>query len=139
MIIAAHNEAANIRKKLEETVALDYPREKLQIIVASDGSTDGTIEIVREFAEQGVELVVVEERLGKTNAQNVAVRKARNSILVFSDATTVYDSQALRYLAGAYRDPRVGAASGRQDSYDPPEGPPTGPGSRALWRPQHRK
>jgi cellulose synthase/poly-beta-1,6-N-acetylglucosamine synthase-like glycosyltransferase len=133
MIIAAHNEAANIRKKLEETVALDYPREKLQIIVASDGSTDGTIEIVREFAEQGVELVVVEERLGKTNAQNVAVRKARNSILVFSDATTVYDSQALRYLAGAYRDPRVGAASGRYDYYDPTDGSPAGSGSAAFW------
>ena len=133
MIIAAHNEAKSIRKKLEETLALDYPREKLQIIVASDGSTDGTNEIVREFSIQGVELVAIENRLGKTNAQNIAVRQARNPVLVFSDATTVYDSQVLRYLAGAYRDPGIGAASGRYDYYDPTAGSPAGSGSAAFW------
>jgi cellulose synthase/poly-beta-1,6-N-acetylglucosamine synthase-like glycosyltransferase len=133
MVIAAHNEGTNIRKKLEETLALDYPREKLQIIVASDGSTDGTNDIVREFAEQGVELVAVEDRLGKTNAQNVAARQARNSILVFSDATTIYDSKALRYFAGAYRDPRVGAASGRYDYFDPTAGSAAGSGSAVFW------
>jgi cellulose synthase/poly-beta-1,6-N-acetylglucosamine synthase-like glycosyltransferase len=133
MIIAAHNEEASIRKKLEETLALDYPTERLQIIVASDGSTDGTDRIVREFATQGVKLVTITDRLGKTNAQNIAVEHAAGSVLIFSDATTVYDSQALRNLAGAYCDPRVGAASGRYDYYDPTSGSPTGSGSAAFW------
>jgi len=133
VIIAAHNEGSGIRAKLEQTLALDYPRDKTQIIVASDGSTDGTDAIVREFADRGVELVEVSNRLGKTNAQNIAVRRARNSILIFSDATTLYDSQALRHLAAAYCGPRVGAVSGRYDYCDPAEASPTASGSTTFW------
>lgn len=133
MIIAAHNESQAIRQKLEDTLQLDYPRHKLQIIVASDGSTDGTDEIVREFSDRGVVLVRVENRLGKTNAQNIAVQHSSNPILVFSDATTVYDPQALRYLAGAFQDSRIGAASGRYDYYDPTHGSATGSGSKSFW------
>ena len=132
-IIAAHNEAAGIRRKLEQTLALEYPREKLQIIVASDGSSDNTDDIVREFAGQGVELVQIGGRLGKTNAQNIAVRHARGEVLVFSDATTLYDPQALRYLAGAFCDRDVGAASGRYDYYDPTASSPAASGSATFW------
>jgi cellulose synthase/poly-beta-1,6-N-acetylglucosamine synthase-like glycosyltransferase len=119
IIIAASNEAAGIGKKLEHTLALNYPREKVQIIVVSDGSDDATDDIVRKFANRGVELVSINRRMGKTNAQNIAVCHAHNSVLIFSDATTLFDSNALRYLAGAYRDPSVGAVSGRYDYYDP--------------------
>src|SRR5579859_8065270 len=105
MIIAAHNEAAGIRKKLEETLQLAYPPERLQILVASDGSTDGTEDIVREFLKRGVELVAVPVRAGKTQAQNIAVQHAVHEILVFSDATTVYHPHALSYLAGNYANP----------------------------------
>ena len=133
MIIAAHNEEAAIRQKLEATLALNYPREKLQILVASDGSTDQTNQIVEEFASRGVGLVKVKVCRGKTNAQNEAVRYARNPILVFSDATTLYDADALQYLAACYLDPRVGAASGRYDYYDPTSTSPAGSGSTKLW------
>ena len=133
LIIATHNEEAGIRGKLESTLALDYPRHNLQILVASDGSTDRTNQIVAEFADRGVELVEVNVRKGKTNAQNVAVRYARNPILVFSDATTLYDPQALQYLAACYHDPRTGAVSGRYDYFDPTHGSPSGSGSAKLW------
>ena len=133
LIIAAHNEEAGIREKLNATLRLNYPREKLQILVASDGSTDKTNEIVREFQGQGVELLEVHDRMGKTNAQNKAVLHARHPILVFSDATTRYDADALQYLAGAYLDARVGAVSGRYDYFDPTAGSPAGTGSAKFW------
>jgi cellulose synthase/poly-beta-1,6-N-acetylglucosamine synthase-like glycosyltransferase len=133
IIIAARNEASEIGRKLERTLALEYPREKVQIIVVSDGSEDGTNDIVRQFEDRGVELVAIDTRMGKTNAQNIAVHYARNPVLIFSDATTLYDSKALRYLAGAYRDPSVGAVSGRYDYYDPTQGSPSGLGSAAFW------
>jgi cellulose synthase/poly-beta-1,6-N-acetylglucosamine synthase-like glycosyltransferase len=138
LIIAAHNEKASIREKLEATLKLDYPADKLQILVASDGSTDRTNDIVREFASRGVELVEVGNRKGKTNAQNEAVRFARNPILVFSDATTIYDRSALQFLAASYLDQRVGAASGRYDYFDPTEGSPAGSGSARLWGLENR-
>lgn len=133
LIIAAHNEEAGIRQKLEATLALNYPAEKLQILVASDGSSDRTNEIVAEYASRGVELVNVKVRKGKTNAQNEAVPYARHPILVFSDATTLYDADALQYLAASYLDSRVGAASGRYDYFDPTQGSPSGSGSAKLW------
>jgi cellulose synthase/poly-beta-1,6-N-acetylglucosamine synthase-like glycosyltransferase len=133
LIIAAHNEDAGIREKLEATLRLNYPRQNLQILVASDGSTDRTNEIVREFHARGVELLEINDRMGKTNAQNKAVLHARHPILVFSDATTRYDVDALQHLAGAYLDRRVGAVSGRYDYFDPTAGSPAGAGSAKFW------
>lgn len=133
LIIAAHNEEASIREKLETTLKFNYPADELQILVASDGSTDRTNDIVREYISRGVELVDVKPRKGKTNAQNEAVKFARNPILVFSDATTLYDPDALQFLAASYLDPRVGAASGRYDYFDPTLGSPAGSGAAKLW------
>ncbi len=133
LIIAAHNEAAGIRQKLEATLQLVYPKEKLQILVASDGSTDATDQIVREFSDDGVQLIAMPARAGKTQAQNIAVRYAKNEILVFSDATTLYDPHALQYLAGNYANPRIGAVSGRYQYYDPTQASPTAKGSVAFW------
>ena len=138
LIIAAHNEEAGIAQKLESTLQLDYPRNKLQILVASDGSSDRTNRIVAQFADRGVELIDVKNRRGKTNAQNVAVLSARNPVLVFSDATTLYDRAALKQIAGAYADPRVGSVSGRYDYFDPIAGSPAGSGSAKLWGLENR-
>jgi len=133
ILIAAYNEESGIRRKLEQTLALDYPADKLEIIVLSDGSTDRTDEIVRSFADPRVQLLHVSGRKGKTNAQNEGVKIARGEVLIFSDATTIYHPQALLHLASNYADPKVGAASGRYQYFDPEGKSPTGLGTVAFW------
>ena len=113
MIIAAHNEEACIRRKLQNSLGLNYPADKLEIIVASDCSTDNTNTIVREFREQGVKLCEQRERLGKTAAQIEAVRMAHGDILVFSDASTIYDKDALKELVRNFHDVNIGCVGGR--------------------------
>jgi len=111
-IIAAYNEEKAIAEKLENTLALDYPRDRLEILVASDGSTDRTDEIVvTQFAGEAT-LVAVPGRGGKTLAQNRTVEHARGEILVFSDATTVYRPDTLRKLMENFADPEIGCVSG---------------------------
>jgi cellulose synthase/poly-beta-1,6-N-acetylglucosamine synthase-like glycosyltransferase len=133
VLIAAYNEEAGIRKKIEQTLALDYPADLIEIIVLSDGSTDKTDEIVESFQDPRVRLLRVTGRKGKTNAQNEGVRIARGEVLIFSDATTIYHSLALRYLACNYIDPKVGAVSGRYQYFDTADGSPTGAGTIAFW------
>jgi cellulose synthase/poly-beta-1,6-N-acetylglucosamine synthase-like glycosyltransferase len=133
ILIAAYNEEAGIWRKLGQTLALEYPADKLEIIVLSDGSTDRTDEIVRSFADPRVRLLHVTGRKGKTNAQNEGVKIARGEVLIFSDATTVYHPKALLHLASNYADPKVGAASGRYQYFDPEGKSPTGLGTVAFW------
>jgi cellulose synthase/poly-beta-1,6-N-acetylglucosamine synthase-like glycosyltransferase len=111
LIICAYNEGRTIRRKLEEVLHLDYPAEKLEIIVASDGSTDETDAVVREYAPR-VRFLRVEGRRGKTIAQNAAVAEARGDILVFSDVTTEYQPHTLRTLLANLADPEVGCVGG---------------------------
>lgn len=112
LLIAAYNEQAVIARKLENSLALDYPRHRLQILVAADGSDDRTPEIVRQYAEQGVELVYQPQRRGKMAAINRAIGAARGEIVVFSDANNLFEPSALRHLAAPFADPQVGAVSG---------------------------
>jgi len=133
VLIAAYNEQAGIRKKIETTLALDYPQDKLEILVLSDGSTDETDAIVRSISDPRVRLLRIEGRKGKTKAQNEGVVQARGEVLVFSDATTTYHPQALLYLACNYADPHVGAVSGRYQYFDSGGKSPTGLGTIAFW------
>jgi cellulose synthase/poly-beta-1,6-N-acetylglucosamine synthase-like glycosyltransferase len=133
VLIAAYNEELSIQKKIEDTLGLDYPAERLEILILSDGSTDRTDAIVHSFANPRVRLLRIEGRKGKTNAQNEGVAAASGEVLVFSDATTVYHPQALRFLASNYSDPAVGAVSGRYQYFDPAGNSPTGLGSVAFW------
>ncbi len=114
LIIAAHNEADVIEAKLEDALALDYPREKLRIIVTSDASDDGTDEIVKRYASRGVELVRA-ERGGKVNAQDAAVRLLDDAteVLAFSDANCAWEPDALRELVRPLSDSRVAYVCGR--------------------------
>lgn len=132
-LITAYNEEKNIRAKLEQTLSLDYPHEKLEIMVASDGSTDRTDDIVREFSDRGVRLVRVEGRVGKTETQNQAVKQASGEIVIFSDATTRYEHSAIRHLVRNYADPSVGAVSGRYEYFNP-TGASIGVGSILFWK-----
>ncbi|HXJ35639.1 MAG TPA: glycosyltransferase family 2 protein [Candidatus Eisenbacteria bacterium] len=111
LVICAYNEERDIRRKLQECVAADYPPDRLEIVVASDGSTDRTDDIVREFAPR-VRLLRVEGRGGKTVAQNAAVAEARGDILVFSDVTTVYTPTTIREMVANFADPAVGCVGG---------------------------
>lgn len=133
VLIAARNEEASIGRKLEETLALDYPPDRLEIVVVSDGSTDRTDAIVRACPDPRVRLLRVDDHLGKTFAQNLGVKECRGDVIVFSDATARYDRMALRYLAAWYHDPAVGAVSGRYRYVDPTRQSPTGAGSIAGW------
>jgi cellulose synthase/poly-beta-1,6-N-acetylglucosamine synthase-like glycosyltransferase len=133
VLIAAYNEEAGIKKKLEGTLVLDYPADKIEVIVLSDGSTDRTDEIVRSFTDPRVRLLRTPHRKGKTNAQNLGVEIAKGEVLIFSDATTVYHPLALQYLATNYADPTVGAVSGMYQYLDPAGISPTGSGMIAFW------
>lgn len=132
-LITAYNERRHIRDKLEHTLGLDYPREKLQVLVASDASNDGTDDIVREFARSGVQLIRVEGRRGKTAAQNQAMRYATGEIVIFSDATTHYSSDVIRKIVSNYADPQVGAVGGLFH-YSNPSGAPVGMGTVLYWK-----
>lgn len=132
-LIAAYNEEANILRKIEHTLALDYPKERIEILVLSDGSTDRTDEIVQSISDARVRLLHVSGRNGKTHAQNEGVKVAKGDVLIFSDATTAYHPQALRFLACNYADRRVGAVSGRYQYFDAEGSSPTGLGTIAFW------
>jgi cellulose synthase/poly-beta-1,6-N-acetylglucosamine synthase-like glycosyltransferase len=113
LVIAAYNEHDVIAAKLDNALALDYPRELLRIVVASDASSDGTDEIVRGYADRGVELVRA-PRGGKVNAQNHALRTLADvDVVAFSDANCEWAPDALRQLVAPLADPRVAYVCGR--------------------------
>jgi cellulose synthase/poly-beta-1,6-N-acetylglucosamine synthase-like glycosyltransferase len=119
LIISAFNEERAIGAKLENSLALDYPGDRLELIVASDGSTDRTDEIVRGFAGRGVRLARFEGGLGKSAVLNQAAAMASGEILAFSDATGMWSRNAIAAIVAHYADPRVGCVSGRVGySYD---------------------
>lgn len=112
LLIAAYKEEDVIAQKLDNSLALDYPREHMQILVAADGSDDGTADIVRTYADRGVELSYRPERRGKMAAINRAMQQARGSLVVFSDANNHYHTDALQELLAPFADPTIGAVTG---------------------------
>jgi glycosyltransferase involved in cell wall biosynthesis len=114
--VPVYNEVSSIRTTLERLLELDYPRDRLQLLVLSDASNDGTDEIVQELAGRGVELMRAPSRRGKTAAENAAVAVARGDFIVNVDATVVIPPGSLKQLIRAFDDPTVGVASGRDIS-----------------------
>jgi cellulose synthase/poly-beta-1,6-N-acetylglucosamine synthase-like glycosyltransferase len=110
LIVAAYDEVAVIGRKIANALALDYPRERLEVVVASDGSTDGT---VQEATRAGAHHVLDLERGGKIRAQDAAVARSRADVVAFSDANSTWEPDALRQLVGAFADERVGYACGQ--------------------------
>ena len=110
LIVAAHDEGPVIAAKVENTLALDYPRERLEVIVACDGCTDETAARAREA---GADLVLELPRGGKIRAQDAAVQRARGEIVAFSDANALWEPDAAQALVRAFDDPRVGYACGQ--------------------------
>ncbi len=114
--LPAYNAEATLRPVLEGLTSIDYPRDRRQILVVSDGSTDGTDDLVREFAPLGVELLRIEGRLGKTEIENRAMDALTGDIIINTDASVTVDSAAIKQLVAALGDPAVGVASGRDIS-----------------------
>jgi len=121
-VIAAHNEAAVIAERVRNLVATDYPANRLEMIVASDGSDDGTVEIVQGFTNPNLRVLDYRSRRGKAAVLNDAIRQARGDVIVFSDANTFTDPQAARRLARWFHDPSIGVACGRLILTDPATG-----------------
>ncbi|WP_209438254.1 glycosyltransferase [Natronococcus sp. JC468] len=111
LVIAAYNEEEIIAEKIENSLALEYPADRLSIVVFSDASSDRTDEIVRSYADEGVELVRVEGRVGKTECQNRVVDRVDEEVVVFSDANSMYEPDAIRELVAAFG-PDVGCVVG---------------------------
>jgi cellulose synthase/poly-beta-1,6-N-acetylglucosamine synthase-like glycosyltransferase len=132
ILITAYNEEKAIRTKLENTLEVDYPHDKLEILVASDGSTDRTDAIVKEFAAQGVRLFRQEGRKGKTYTQNKAVEQASGEIILFSDATTAYKSDVLREILPNFADAGIGCVAGKLIYVDN-SASNVGKGAKSYW------
>lgn len=132
IIITAYNEEKDLEAKLLNTFELDYPKDKLEILVASDGSTDRTDEIARSFADRGVKLYRQEGRLGKTMAQNTAVELAVGEIILFSDATTMYGPYVVKAMLPNFADKTIGCVAGKLIYVDP-VGTGVGQGARSYW------
>lgn len=113
-IVAAYNEERVIEQKIRNDLDMDYPREKLQYIVVSDGSSDSTAKIATSYSEQGVLSLHEDERRGKIAALNRAVTFAANEVLVFSDANSFFQKDAVRKLVRHLKDESVGGACGRK-------------------------
>ena len=114
LIVAAYHEAAVIEAKVANALELDWPRDRLELIVAVDGGADPGADATAERARAaGADVVLELPRAGKVRAQDAAVRAARGELLAFSDANALWERDALRHLAAAFADPRVGYACGR--------------------------
>lgn len=131
LVIIAHNEEDVIADKLQNSLTQDYPTEKLEILVGSDGSDDRTNEIVQGFASQGVRLVAC-QRQGKIGTLNETVAQATGEILVFSDANSMYEEGSLKAMASCFSDPKVGGVAGNQ-VYTTDKGNAGSLGERLFW------
>jgi cellulose synthase/poly-beta-1,6-N-acetylglucosamine synthase-like glycosyltransferase len=138
VVMVVRNEAAVLAEKLRNLVELDYPAERLQIVVVSDGSTDGTEAILREQARNPQVLVVLNQLAGgKALGLNDGVSVAQGDIVVFTDARQKIEKDALRRLTENFADPEVGAVSGELMLGDPVSGE-SGSGLGLYWRMEKR-
>jgi cellulose synthase/poly-beta-1,6-N-acetylglucosamine synthase-like glycosyltransferase len=132
VVVTAYNEETSIRAKLDNLAKLNYPPEHLDVLVASDASSDATEQIAATYDPSRVRVLRVEGRLGKTACQNAAAVAASGEILVFTDATTRVDADALKHLVGGFADPSVGCVAGCL-AYVSESDSLTGRGGRTYW------
>jgi glycosyltransferase involved in cell wall biosynthesis len=113
IIITAYNEDKSIASKLDNCLGIDYPEDSIEIIVASDGSTDRTNDIVKSYSDRGVRLVEICERNGKHFAQKQGIDVSNHDIVVFTDATTMLERDSIRMIVRSFADPKIGCVSGK--------------------------
>src|SRR5262245_14906040 len=122
LLVAAYNEEAVIEERIQNALALDYPRDKLEIVVATDGCSDRTAEIVGRYASQGVRLLEFTERRGKASVLNDAFAQVKGDVVILSDANTFTQPAAVRNLARWFSNPKVTAVCGKLVLTDPETG-----------------
>src|SRR3989442_15708908 len=134
IVLSAYNEEDVIADRVKNLLDLDYPRQRLEILIGSDGSTDRTCEIIDQFNTKGVRLVAFKERRGKASVVNDLVSQARGEIVVLTDARQRFDAGALRALVVPFADPQVGAVGGDLILTHNAGGTAVGEGVGFYWR-----
>jgi len=113
ILIPAHNEEAYIIKTIKNKLNLHYPQDKMEIVVVADGCTDNTLSLLHDVDDPRLKVIEVKKRKGKSNALNRGVKEAKGEIIVFSDANSIYQQNALELLVRSFADDRVGYVTGR--------------------------
>lgn len=113
IVISAYNEQQHIAEKIINTISLDYPKDKMEIIIGSDGSIDKTVEIARKYVNQGVKILSFSINRGKTAVQNECVKISRGEILIFTDAASFLNRDAIKKIVRNFSDTRIGCVAGR--------------------------
>ena len=131
LVVAAYNEEDFIHTKIENTLALDYPRNKLQVIFITDGSSDSTPDIIRKYP---FELLHQPERRGKVAAMNRAIAYVKAPIVVFCDANTLLNTACIRELVKHYTNPKVGAVAGEKKVIAGEDAQAAGAGEGLYWK-----
>jgi len=134
VIVVAHDEAGRIAARIDNLLALDYPRDRLEILIASDGSTDETASLARAYAREGVAVHAFAVRRGKAAVLNDVVPRASGAIVVLADARQRFEPDTIRALTRPFADPAVGAVSGELILTEAPDGPAVGRGVGVYWR-----
>jgi len=134
VLVIAHDEADRIARRLDNLLALDYPRDRLELLVASDGSTDGTAEEARRYPPDDVTVIAFETHRGKAAVLNDVVPKARGDVVVLADARQRFEADTVRALVRPFADASVGAVSGELILTEGPEDTAVGRGVGFYWR-----
>lgn len=129
IMISAYNEERYIRKKIDNALSIDYPKEAVQVIVISDGSSDQTLEIANSFSDERLKVIEVVERKGKPNALNQGLELATGDILVFTDANVFFELSSIQALVKPFSDVDCGAVSGCVELVAMENGEPLGEGA----------
>lgn len=132
LLIAAYNEKDFVREKIANSLELDYPKDKLKILFVTDGSDDGTQDIIREYA--GVEVLHQDGRAGKISAVNRAMKYVNTPVTIFCDANTMLNHQAIRMLVRHFQIPRVGCVAGEKRILNKEKESASGSGEGIYWK-----
>lgn len=132
LFVAAYNEKDFIESKVENSLSLDYPKEKLQLLFVTDGSDDGTPELLKKYPE--VTLLHKDERAGKIGAINRGMNEVSNPIVIYSDANAMLNKDAIRAIVERYKDPKVGCVSGEKRIYQKEKDDASGAGEGLYWK-----
>jgi cellulose synthase/poly-beta-1,6-N-acetylglucosamine synthase-like glycosyltransferase len=132
LLVAAYNEADIIRDKIKNTLELDYPKNKLEIFFVTDGSTDRTPEIVKEYP--AIQLFHSFERKGKIHAVNRVMKSVKTPIVIFCDANTDLNREAIKYIVRHYQDPTIGGVAGEKRILSKDKDNASGSGEGLYWK-----